>query len=155
MVGVDILQLHLFDRIIRYCQHCQICLFDWPCSYLSILLRLKIYKLFKPSCRLLIYLGSKLVAYIDYEARRISSLHQQLSQANVNVDRLRRDMHTLASQQYSRNCAPQQPHDVDQEALFALPSLEPMDSTTEEPPAGRPGLICSPIEQEDEGLDAN
>ena len=64
-------------------------------------------------------------------------------------------MQMLASQQHSRDCAPQWPHNVDQEAFLNLPLLEPMDSTTEEPPAGRPGLICSPIEQEDEGLDAN
>ena len=33
MGGVDILKLPLLDRVIRYCQHCQICLFDWPFSY--------------------------------------------------------------------------------------------------------------------------
>ena len=48
---------------------------------------------------------------VENEARRISSLQDQLSQANVNVDCLRRDMQfvdrqILAAQRHSRDCAP-------------------------------------------------
>ena len=77
----------------------------------------------------------------------------------MNVDRLRRDMHSvhgqiLASQHPGRDCDPHQPHDADQEANPTPRDGKPMDSYSENPPA-RKGLICSPIEQEDEGLDAN
>ena len=98
---------------------------------------------------------------VEKEARRISYLHHQLTQANINVHCLRRDMQFVngqiwVTQHHSRDCEPHQTHDVDQEAFLHLPFDNAMDqSTTKDPPARRAGLISSPIEDEgfDEGFD--
>ena len=99
---------------------------------------------------------------VENEARRITSLHNQLLQASVNVDRLRRDMQyvdgrILAAQRQSWDCNPPQARDEDQEAFDNLP-FGGEDNEESSPiiavsTTGGSSLICSPTE--DEGLDAN
>ena len=99
-----------------------------------------------------------LMGEFNVEARRISILQRELQQADINVGRLSRDLHSvhgqmLASQHPSRDCAPHHPHDTDQEANPIPPDGDAMDAS-EDPPA-RSGLICSPTEKDDDELDAN
>ena len=98
-----------------------------------------------------------LMGAVEREARRMSALHNQLTQADINVHRLRREMQFVNRQIWatqSRDCDPHQPHDADQEAFLHLPFGDLMDqSTTEDSPTRRSGLITSPLE--DEGLDAD
>ena len=78
-------------------------------------------------------------------------------QANMNVDRVRRDMQfvdgrILAAQRQHWDCAPPQPRDVDQEAFRNLPfggednvESSPIIATT------RGSMLqCSPMEDEEQ-----
>ena len=85
-----------------------------------------------------------------------------MSQASVNVDRLRRDIQfvdrqMLAAQYYSRDCASSQPCDVDQEAFTYLPypdedneESSPVDANST---TSGSGLQCSPMEHDELDLD--
>ena len=62
----------------------------------------------------------------EQEIRRITLLQDQISQASINVDRLRRDLQFVdrqmsAAQHHSWDCTLPQPCDVDQEAFSYLP----------------------------------
>ena len=98
----------------------------------------------------------------ENEIRRITSLHNQLSQASVNVNRLRRniqfvDTQMLAAQHYSRDRASSQPRDVDQEVFTYLPY--PDEDNEESSPVDTnsttrgSGLQCSPMEHDELDLD--
>ena len=98
----------------------------------------------------------------ENEIRRITSLHNQLLQASVNVNRLRRDIQfvdrqMLAAQHYSRDCASSKPRDVDQEAFSYLPYAD--EDNEEFSPINAnsttrgSGLQCSPMEHDELDLD--
>ena len=89
-------------------------------------------------------------------------LQDQLSQASISVDRLRRniqfvDRQMLAAQHHSRDCAPPQPRDVDQEAFSYLPYANEVNEESSPIDANSTtrgsGLQCSPIEQDELDLD--
>ena len=94
---------------------------------------------------------------VENEARRITSLHSKIMQANTNVDRLRCymqfiDGRILAAQRQHWDCAPPQPCDVDQEAFMNLPfggednvESSPIIATTR-----GSTLQCSPMEDEEQ-----
>ena len=86
-----------------------------------------------------------LMGEYDLEARRISILQRQLRQSEI--------LQIISSQETNRDCSPHHPHDADQGANPIPPVGDAMD-LSEHPPA-RPGLVCSPLEQDDERLDAN
>ena len=86
-----------------------------------------------------------LMGEYDLEARRISILQRQLRQSEI--------LQIISSQETNRDCSPHHPHDVDQGTNPIPPVGDAMD-LDEQRPAG-PGLVCSPLEQDDDGLDAN
>ena len=98
----------------------------------------------------------------EQEVRTIEMLQEQITQASINVNRLKRDLQfvdrqMLAAQRQSRDCAPLQPHDVDQEAFLNLPygneDNEESSSINTTSTTRGSGLQCSPVE--DEGLDVD
>ena len=86
-----------------------------------------------------------LMGEYDLEARRISILQRQIRQSEI--------LQIISSQETNRDCSPHHPHDVDQGTNPIPPVGDAMD-LGEQRPAG-PGLVCSPLEQDDDGLDAN
>ena len=81
-------------------------------------------------------------------------LQDQITQASINVDRLKPDLQfvdgqMMAAQGHSRDCTLPQPHDVDQEAFMNLPFTS--DDVKDSPPRETMGsaLQCSPLEDED------
>ena len=98
----------------------------------------------------------------EQEVRTIEMLQEQITQASINVNRLKRDLQfvdrqMLAAQRQSRDCAVPQPCDVDQEAFSYLPYSGVEDEESAPINANSTtrgsGLQCSPMEHKELDLD--